>query len=112
MGGAGERRLPGNETSVASASPRHCALDRREARMSRIRGPFYSAVAVVLLTACGSNSTTSTVATSTARGTLIQDPPLRIASLDAAAFTAQLNATTSGQGLLELAGTPTCGVDF
>lgn len=80
--------------------------------MSRIRGPFYSAVAVVLLTACGSNSTTSTVATSTARGTLIQNPPLRIASLDAATFTAQLNATTSGQGLLELAGPPTCGVDF
>jgi len=80
--------------------------------MSGIRGPFYSAVAVILLTACGSNSTTSEVATSTARGTLIESPPLRIASLDAAAFTAQLSATATGQELLELAGTPTCGVDF
>jgi hypothetical protein len=41
-----------------------------------------------------------------------ENPPLRIASLDAAAFTAQLNATATGQELLELAGTPTCGVDF
>jgi hypothetical protein len=80
--------------------------------MSRIRGLFYSATAVALLTACGSNSTTSEVATSTARGTLIENPPLRIASLDAATFMAQLSATTSGQGLLELAGAPTCGVDF
>jgi Prolyl oligopeptidase family len=80
--------------------------------MSRIRGPFCSAVAVVLLTACGSNSTTSEVATSTARGTLIESPPLRIASLDAAALTSQLNASASGQQLLELAQAPTCGVDF
>jgi len=80
--------------------------------MSRIRGPFYSAIAVALLTACGSNSTTSEVATSTARGTLIENPPLRIASLDAPTFTSQLNATASGQGLLALAGPPTCGVDF
>jgi acetyl esterase/lipase len=80
--------------------------------MSRIRGPFYSAIAVALLTACGSNSTTSEVATSTARGTLIENPPLRIASLDAPTFTSQLNATASGQRLLALAGTPSCGVDF
>ena len=80
--------------------------------MSRIRGPFCSAVAVVLLTACGSNSTTSEVATSTARGTLIENPPLRIASLDAAALTSQLNASASGQSLLALASAPACGVDF
>jgi acetyl esterase/lipase len=69
-------------------------------------------VAVVLLTACGSNSTTSEVATSTARGTLIEDPPFRIASLDAATFTAKLKGSASGQQLLELSGIPTCGVDF
>jgi len=80
--------------------------------MSGIRGPFYAAIAVALLTACGSNSTTSEVATSTARGTLIQNPPLRIASLDAAAFAAELNATATGQELLALTGAPTCGVDF
>jgi hypothetical protein len=80
--------------------------------MSGFRGSLYSAVAVVLLTACGSNSTTSDVATGTARGTLMENPPLRIASLDAATFTAQLNATASGQQLLELSGAATCGVDF
>jgi Prolyl oligopeptidase family len=80
--------------------------------MIRIRTPFYGAIAAVLLSACGSNSTTSVVATSTTRGTLIENPPLRIASLDAATFTAQLNATPSGQQLLALAGAPTCGVDF
>jgi acetyl esterase/lipase len=80
--------------------------------MSRIRGPFYCAIAAVLLTACGSNSTTSELATSTARGTLIENPPLRIASLDAATFTSQLNATASGQELLAIAGAATCGVDF
>jgi acetyl esterase/lipase len=69
-------------------------------------------VAVVLLTACGSNSTTSEVATSTARGTLIEDPPFRIASLDAATFTAKLKGSAPGQQLLELSGIPTCGVDF
>jgi hypothetical protein len=80
--------------------------------MMRIRIPFWAALAALLLVACGSNSTTSDVATSMARGTLIENPPLRIASLDAATFTAQLNATPSGQQLLALAGAATCGVDF
>src|SRR5665213_822037 len=80
--------------------------------MSRIRGHFYIALALAVLAACGSNSTTSTVATSTARGTLIENPPLRIASLNAATFEGQLNATPSGQSLLALAGAPACGVDF
>jgi Prolyl oligopeptidase family len=79
--------------------------------MIRIRTPYF-AIAAVLLTACGSDSMTADVATSTARGTLIQNPPLRIASLDAPTFTAQLNATTSGQQLLALTGPATCGVDF
>jgi Prolyl oligopeptidase family len=80
--------------------------------MIRIRILFYGAIAAVLLSACGSDSTTSVVATSTSRGTLIENPPLRIASLDAATFTAQLTATPSGQQLLALAGAATCGVDF
>ena len=70
------------------------------------------ATVFALLAACGSNSTTSEVATSTARGTLIENPPFRIASLDAATLTAELNSSASGQQLLELAGTPSCGVDF
>jgi hypothetical protein len=64
------------------------------------------------LTGCGSDSMTAATAASTARGTLLYDPPLRIASLTAATFTASLNASTSGAQLLEVAGMPACGVDF
>jgi hypothetical protein len=70
-----------------------------------------SAVALGL-TGCGSDSMTSVMPAGTARGSLLQDPPLRIASLDAATFGAELGASTSGAQLLEVAGTPTCGVDF
>jgi poly(3-hydroxybutyrate) depolymerase len=49
---------------------------------------------------------------STDRGTLIYDPPFRIASLDAATFDAQLSTTAAGQQLVALAGAPACGVDF
>lgn len=80
---------------------------------SRARGRALCAtLAAALLSACGSDSSTSTVASSNARGTLIESPPLRIASLDAAAFTAQLDTSSSGQQLLAAAGTPACGVDF
>jgi hypothetical protein len=70
------------------------------------------ASAVALLAGCGSDSTTATPAASTAPGTLALSPPLRIASVDAAAFTAQIEATPSGSELLAVTGTPTCGVDF
>ena len=71
-----------------------------------------------VLAGCGSGSGSSgaSVNTSTARGTLIENPPLRIASLNAADFTAQLNASPSGQQLLQIASSGTmslpCGVDF
>jgi hypothetical protein len=64
------------------------------------------------LSGCGTDSTPGTTSTGTTHGTLIHDPPLRIASLDAATFGAELAASASGAQLLELAGTPTCGVDF
>ena len=71
------------------------------------------AVAALGLAACGgTNSPTAKVATSNQRGTLVDNPPLRVASLNAADFTAQLNATSSGPGLIQLAGAPVCGVDF
>ena len=70
-----------------------------------------SAVALGL-SSCGTDSMSSVMPAGTARGTLIQDPPFRIASLDAATFNAELAATASGAQLLEVAGTPTCGVDF
>jgi hypothetical protein len=71
-----------------------------------------AAAAVTLLAACGSSTTTSSVSTSTARGTLALDPPLRIASLDAATFAAELAATPTGAELLALTSAPVCGVDF
>jgi hypothetical protein len=64
------------------------------------------------MSGCGTDSMTDTAPSGTARGTLLHDPPLRIASVDAATFAAQLGASSSGAQLLEVAGTPTCGVDF
>jgi hypothetical protein len=65
-----------------------------------------------LIAACGSSTQTSAVASSTARGTLAVNPPFRIASLDAASFTAQLAGSSTGAQLLQLTGNPVCGVDF
>jgi len=64
------------------------------------------------LAGCGSDSSSATVGTSTDPGTLLYDPPFRIASLNAADFGTQLNASSGGQGLLAVAGAPACGVDF
>lgn len=68
-----------------------------------------------LLAGCGGGSDTggdSSVDNSGSRGSLQYNPPLRVASLSASAFTAQLNASSSGQQLLAIAGTPRCGVNF
>jgi hypothetical protein len=65
------------------------------------------------LCACGgSSSETGTTSTSTAHGTLALNPPFRIASANAATLGAQLGATSAGAQLLEIAGSPVCGVDF
>jgi hypothetical protein len=74
---------------------------------------FRTTLASVLLfmAACGSDSSTSTMSSSTARGTLVVNPPFRIASLDAAGLTAQL-ANSAFAPFLPLTGTPVCGVDF
>jgi hypothetical protein len=71
-----------------------------------------AAFAATLLTGCGGGSPGATVNNSTTPGTLMESPPLRIASLNAADLTAQLGATAQGQALVALAGAPTCGVDF
>jgi pimeloyl-ACP methyl ester carboxylesterase len=81
--------------------------------MLRKIGVLGVAVAALGLAACGgTDSPTGTVASSNQRGTLVDNPSLRVASLTAAAFTAQLNSSASSQQLLQLAGTPACGVDF
>lgn len=79
--------------------------------MVKTGGALCAALAI-LLAGCGTSSPTSAVSTSTDRGTLIYDPPVRLASLDAPTLTEELGSTSSGQQLLELAGTPVCGVDF
>jgi len=71
-----------------------------------------AAGALLALAACGTDSTTSAVSTSTARGTLVDNPPIRIASVDAATLAAQLGASASGKQLLQITGAPACGVDF
>jgi len=65
-----------------------------------------------MLAACGSDSPTAAPAASTAHGTLAVSPPLRVASVDAATFQAQISASPSGAQLLQVTGNPTCGVDF
>jgi hypothetical protein len=80
--------------------------------MLKLHGPLGAVLAAALLSACGSDSTTSAVSTSMAHGTLAVDPPLRVASLNAASFGAQLSANTIGAQLLQIAGAPSCGVDF
>jgi pimeloyl-ACP methyl ester carboxylesterase len=81
---------------------------------------WIAALAAALLAGCndGSGGSTATMDGSTARGTLIWNPPLRVATLTAVDLAAQLNAQgTTGQQLLALAsagitpGALTCGVD-
>jgi hypothetical protein len=70
------------------------------------------ALGVIALVACGDSTQTGTTSTSTAHGTLAQNPPFRIASLNAATFAGELAGTTTGAQLLQLTGSPLCGVDF
>lgn len=74
----------------------------------------WSALGVtLLLAACGGGDggPLGTQNANPARGALMQTPPPRITALTAADFTASLQASASGQGLQQLAGTPVCGVD-
>jgi acetyl esterase/lipase len=80
--------------------------------MFKLLTPLSVTLGAALLCACGSSSQTSTVATSTAHGTLAENPPFRIASLNAATFQAELAGTGSGAQLLQITGNPSCGVDF
>ncbi len=81
--------------------------------MNRFHSALGAIGSALLLAACGgTNTETSTVNDSTTHGTLVENPPLRIASVDAAAFQAQIASTASGQQLLQVTGNPACGVDF
>jgi hypothetical protein len=64
------------------------------------------------LAACsGDDSSGASDTPGAPRGSLIQDPPSRTASLTASDFAAQLQASTAGQQLLAVTGAPTCGID-
>lgn len=81
--------------------------------MLRKFGVLGAAVVALGLAACGgTNSPTGTVASSNQRGILVDNPALRVASVNATDFAAQLSATASGPQLLQLTGAPACGVDF
>jgi Secretory lipase len=76
-----------------------------------------SALAALALAGCGGDSSTSQTAnTGNTPGSLIFNPPVRIASVTAADFTASLGTTASGLQLLTLlrsaAILPVCGIDF
>jgi hypothetical protein len=70
------------------------------------------ALAAVVIAACGSSGGTSAVATSTAPGTLEENPPFRVGSLNAAAVAAELGASAVGAQLIANVGAPKCGVDL
>jgi hypothetical protein len=79
--------------------------------------PLILAAGIATLAACGGNSSqTSVPSTATAHGTLAEDPPYRVVSATAAAFQAQLESITTGPltgaDLMQLTGTPICGVDI
>ena len=81
--------------------------------MKSFRSAFGAIASALLVVACGgTNTETPAPNTSTTHGTLVENPPLRLASVDAAAFQAQLASSSQGQQLLQLAGNPSCGVDF
>ncbi len=81
--------------------------------MRLIKNILLSVCAAGILAGCGGGgSTGASVDSSGTRGSLIQNPPLRVASLNAADLTAQLNSTASGAQLVALAGTPACGIDY
>jgi poly(3-hydroxybutyrate) depolymerase len=81
--------------------------------MKSFRNALGAIASALLVVSCGgTNTETAAPNTSTTHGTLVENPPLRLVSVDAAAFQAQLASSTQGQQLLQLTGNPVCGVDF
>lgn len=68
--------------------------------------------AAAMLAACGGGSHSIDTDLSGARGSLMYNPPQRVAAMTAAQLKEKLAASASGQSLLALAGTPRCGVSI
>ena len=81
--------------------------------MTYFKASWAAVGATVLVAACGGGDggPLGTQNANPSRGDLMQSPPPRITSMTKEDFTAKLQASTSGQGLLQLAGALTCGVD-
>ena len=82
-----------------------------------LRSVALAATTAAVLTACsgggGDVSTGPAIDLKSARGTLVANPPVVLASFPTAAdFNGALSASASGRGLLSLAGTPKCGINF
>ena len=104
-----------NNADCTNSEERHTSSRLRGSREYDMTKSFrYLGIALLatLAAACGTSTKTSTGSSSIAPGTLALDPPFRIASLNAAAFGAELGASAAGAQLLLVAGAPTCGVDF
>jgi hypothetical protein len=80
--------------------------------MKKFFRPLAVTLAAAMIAACGSSAGTSVVATSTAPGTLDENPPFRVGSLNAAAVAAELGASPVGAQLIANVGAPKCGVDL
>jgi poly(3-hydroxybutyrate) depolymerase len=78
--------------------------------MASIRLILGVAIAAIALAACGSNTGSAVPSSSTAHGTLVVNPPLRLASVDNATLQAQLSASPSGAQLLGLIGAVQAGL--
>lgn len=82
--------------------------------MNKYKASWAAMGAALLVAACGGGgggTPAGTQDTSGTRGALLQNPAPRIVSLSAAELTGKLQASSTGQGLLAVAGTPACGVD-
>lgn len=86
--------------------------------MKSTRSLGLAALAAAVLTACGGSSNDVSPgpiidsSIPNARGTLVANPPPVLTAFTAAEYTAALNASASGRGLLALAGAPKCGINF
>ena len=76
----------------------------------------FAVLAAAVLSACSGGGDVApgpAIDLTTARGTLVANPPVILASFPTATdFTNVLNSSASGKGLLQLAGAPKCGITF
>lgn len=84
--------------------------------MKSIHSLSLATLAAAVLTACSGGGDVASgpiIDLTSARGTLVANPPVVLASFPTAAdFNAALSASATGRNLLALAGTPKCGINF